>query len=37
MNTTSRSQAALAKALLHPASVALVGASDDPSKTAGRP
>ena len=28
---------ALAQALLHPASVALVGASDDPSKTAGRP
>ena len=25
MNTTSRTQAALAKALLHPASVALVG------------
>jgi|JI10StandDraft_1071094.scaffolds.fasta_scaffold46256_4 acyl-CoA synthetase (NDP forming) len=34
---TARSRAALAQALLHPASVALVGASDDSSKTAGRP
>src|SRR5690606_35762889 len=31
------SGAALAQALLDPASVALVGASDDPSKTSGRP
>jgi acetate---CoA ligase (ADP-forming) len=37
MSRLSRSPAALAKALLHPASVALVGASDDRSKTAGRP
>ena len=33
----TRSSAALAKAMLHPASVALVGASDDRNKTAGRP
>lgn len=37
MSNFSRSPAALAKALLHPTSVALVGASDDPNKTAGRP
>ena len=37
MSSPSHSPAALAKALLHPASVALVGASDDPQKTAGRP
>lgn len=37
MSTMARSPAALASALLHPASVALVGASDDRSKTAGRP
>lgn len=39
MNTTSFSHpdAALARALLSPRSVALFGASDDPAKTAGRP
>ncbi len=37
MDSIHCSPAALAQALLHPASIALVGASDDPSKTAGRP
>jgi acyl-CoA synthetase (NDP forming) len=37
MSNLLSSPAALAKALLHPASVALVGASDDPNKTAWRP
>lgn len=37
MTNSATYQAALAAALLNPASVALVGASDDESKTAGRP
>jgi acyl-CoA synthetase (NDP forming) len=37
MNATTTTGAALAQALLNPRSVALVGASDDIGKTAGRP
>ncbi len=37
MNSITRNPAALDRALLHPGSVALVGASDDRNKTAGRP
>jgi acyl-CoA synthetase (NDP forming) len=37
MTHTTTAGAALAQALLHPRSVALVGVSDDPAKTAGRP
>lgn len=37
MSSTSSSNAGLCKALLYPASVALVGASDDTKKTGGRP
>ena len=37
MNTESVSGAALAAALLNPASIALIGISDDASKTSGRP
>ena len=36
-SAAARAQAPLAQALLAPASVAIVGQSDDPGKTAGRP